>query len=760
MNYSLLFRICWSFFSVLVLSSFAIAQIGWQAQTNGVPAGKNLYALKAITTSEVWICGADGVILKTTNGGDEWVSANPPVGGVPVTEQLAVLEIFNSQRVWVGSTSGKIYFTTNAGASWTRQFDSASVAGAIATIKRTFLNRAIAIADAPSPSSLLAVLASTNAGSTWTNINTNLIGGIVPRGGADFQDANRSWVWSSTFGLRHSTDGGVTWTARTIPGLNDASDITFVNATEGYITTSTFIWRTIDGGASWAATVAPTSAAMNAAGFAIGSPYRFAAGTQGTILVSTDTGMTWQGQQNKATQTLNAISFASATTGWVVGNQGTVLKTGSAGVLPGASAWQTQTHATPSGFSFRYVKSFSSSDCSILGNNAASSVLVARTTNNDSSWTYNLFDLGFPTANIMSYDFASSAIACVGTSTGTILRTTNSGVSWSAVFQLPSTVLNIRYLRFFNLSEGVAVGDAANAGAPLAVLGTTDGGTTWNSQSTAFSGARTVSDAVGFFSRSVGLLVTLPTDVYQYTTNGGQTWTQYPEHPRVTYFHFVDPQVVFGIGIEAPLTVNGIYRSTNAGMSWTLKTTSGVQAPFNNFSIAGARVWSLHGVPDPFTGYGRMKYSTDLGETWSLQPLATSEALVGVSFASQTDGWAIAARTILHTTTGGVTSVGSPLTLDRPATFRLEQNYPNPFNPTTEIRFQISEVRGQKSAVSHVTLKVYDVLGREVATLVNEQKQPSSYSVTWDAHGVSSGVYFYTLRAGEFFNTRKMLLTK
>ena len=88
MNYSVLFRIRWSCFFVLVSSSFAIAQIGWQAQTNGVPAGQNLYALKAINTSEVWICGADGVILRTFNGGATWSSANPLTGGIPLTEQL------------------------------------------------------------------------------------------------------------------------------------------------------------------------------------------------------------------------------------------------------------------------------------------------------------------------------------------------------------------------------------------------------------------------------------------------------------------------------------------------------------------------------------------------------------------------------------------------------------------------------------------------------------------------------------------------
>jgi hypothetical protein len=88
-------------------------------------------------------------------------------------------------------------------------------------------------------------------------------------------------------------------------------------------------------------------------------------------------------------------------------------------------------------------------------------------------------------------------------------------------------------------------------------------------------------------------------------------------------------------------------------------------------------------------------------------------------------------------------------------TFSLDQNYPNPFNPSTTIRYQIS-----KSSI--VTLKIYDVLGREVTTLVNEKQQAGKYSVQLSAtgHRLSSGVYFYQLKAGSFISTKKMILLK
>ena len=95
-----------------------------------------------------------------------------------------------------------------------------------------------------------------------------------------------------------------------------------------------------------------------------------------------------------------------------------------------------------------------------------------------------------------------------------------------------------------------------------------------------------------------------------------------------------------------------------------------------------------------------------------------------------------------------------------PTTATLSQNFPNPFNPTTEIRYQIPEIRSQRSEVSHVTLKVFDVLGREVATLVNERLQPGSYETTFDGGGLASGVYFYRLSAGSFVETKKFLLLR
>ncbi len=91
-----------------------------------------------------------------------------------------------------------------------------------------------------------------------------------------------------------------------------------------------------------------------------------------------------------------------------------------------------------------------------------------------------------------------------------------------------------------------------------------------------------------------------------------------------------------------------------------------------------------------------------------------------------------------------------------PSEFKLEQNYPNPFNPSTKIKFTIPSVIASEVKQSHpVTLKVYNVLGNEIATLVDEFKPTGTYEIEFDASSLSSGIYFYKLNAGEYSETKK-----
>ncbi len=157
------------------------------------------------------------------------------------------------------------------------------------------------------------------------------------------------------------------------------------------------------------------------------------------------------------------------------------------------------------------------------------------------------------------------------------------------------------------------------------------------------------------------------------------------------------------------------------------------------------------------TTYSNGLYMTsDLGQAW--HPVDDS-ALAGTPvnavasnaeylFAgTQTGAWRVPISDVITAVNAG----GPQL----PSEYLLDQNYPNPFNPTTAIGYQLSSAAG-----GHVTLKVYNVLGQEVATLVSGVKRPGNYTVNFDGSRLSSGVYFYSLRVDGFSKTMKMMLLK
>jgi hypothetical protein len=125
--------------------------------------------------------------------------------------------------------------------------------------------------------------------------------------------------------------------------------------------------------------------------------------------------------------------------------------------------------------------------------------------------------------------------------------------------------------------------------------------------------------------------------------------------------------------------------------------------------------------------------------------------------ANTTYYWRVARRYTGQSTFGGwfhtATSTGIVTTGETPKTFKLEQNYPNPFNPATSIKFAIPKQE-------FVTLKIYDITGKEVKTLVNEAKSAGNYLLDFNGSDMTSGTYFYKLQAGEFMEVKKMILIK
>jgi hypothetical protein len=146
--------------------------------------------------------------------------------------------------------------------------------------------------------------------------------------------------------------------------------------------------------------------------------------------------------------------------------------------------------------------------------------------------------------------------------------------------------------------------------------------------------------------------------------------------------------------------------------------------------------------------------TSDGGNTWLKQSNPSTSSLRSVWFTDANNGTAVGDYgTLLRTTNGGVTFIGKDNNITNPKEFILSQNYPNPFNPNTTINYSLPKQ-------SNVKIKVYNILGKEILTLVNENKPQGNYSVEFNANNLSSGVYFYILSTGQFTQVKKMILIK
>ena len=178
---------------------------------------------------------------------------------------------------------------------------------------------------------------------------------------------------------------------------------------------------------------------------------------------------------------------------------------------------------------------------------------------------------------------------------------------------------------------------------------------------------------------------------------------------------------------------------------------------------------NLTSVGDAFTNLGGMQiaYNNLLTEFCGLFALLNGGGLVGVGFAISNvpaQRYNVTGNSVNPTEEEIIAGASCvPLavkeTFGTPNSFELSQNYPNPFNPTTTISYSIPDVASDFS-LSNVQLKIYDVLGKEVATLVNKQQNPGNYEVKFDASRLTSGIYFYQLKTGSFIQTKKMILMK
>lgn len=381
---------------------------------------------------------------------------------------------------------------------------------------------------------------------------------------------------------------------------------------------------------------------------------------------------------------------------------------------------------------------------------------------------------------------ALNAISFPGTragwiaATSALLRSTNGGSTWTSLPNAPKTTLT-----------ALAALDSLTCWAtgPSIIYKTTDGGTSWSSLSvTVPSGGRL--NGITMVSPQSGWAVASGGVIYK-TTDGGNRWVLVPAGVTVQLnaVSFLDPArgwIVGGAGT--------FLQTSDSGLTWSQRpipdTTTLLSVAFVD-SVTGVSVGRL----------GRIFKTTNGGSTWSLRPVNTRAHLNAVRFLGRDSGWAVGeSGTILRTTDSGATWTGTisgtmvslrgiaaldgrtqfvagatgvvlrsiwptPTGLDRepigmPIQTELAQNYPNPFNPGTTIRYTIAQGLGQGGGARNVELVVYDLLGRQVAVLVNAMQAPGEYDVRFDGSRYASGMYVYRLSVAGTAHARRMLLLR
>jgi photosystem II stability/assembly factor-like uncharacterized protein len=384
-----------------------------------------------------------------------------------------------------------------------------------------------------------------------------------------------------------------------------------------------------------------------------------------------------------------------------------------------------------------------------------------RTLDGGTNWTVSTITgaTGLNGSSIFAIDVNTAFAAMTDPSNATsggVFKTTDGGLTWTKqITAFPGSGGHPADIHFFDADNGVVIGNPHNAN--WEIYTTTNGGVQWNLVSSVpamngeFTGDSHYSSAGNniWFGTVGGSANNFA--IYR-STNRGTTWQRFPQPANITLcVAFKDS--LNGLASNPFENGNKISRTTDGGVTWT--PIQNVPTAHSTSLIAYAKgsvgsyvITSHRNIGYPVATIPGSSYSNDDGSTWNfVNNLPHNRA----EFSSWNIGWSGGVNDSVYKWIGLPTDVKkNPVTVNN---FSLSQNYPNPFNPSTTINFSVP-------SSEFVTLKIYDVLGNEVATLLNEEKPAGTYQVSFNASGLSSGVYFYTLTSGNFMATKKLILLR
>lgn len=389
-----------------------------------------------------------------------------------------------------------------------------------------------------------------------------------------------------------------------------------------------------------------------------------------------------------------------------------------------------------------------------------SGIVAYRSIDGGASFTYNQTLIPGRAAQIDAFD---ENIALVSTAEGDIYRTTDGGATFTEVYSYDDGAW-FNSVRVLNENVAIANGDGAVNG-EMHFVRTEDKGATWTEiEGIDFLGAAYGYYTFGLGACNVGESVWTPATTVDYDSSfifrsydAGATWEGFKipkdviaSYPRTAGFLDDDN------GLISDRRGN-VVKSTNGGETWTAtnKPDTSSSCWVNGIvHIPGTEI--LVGMDDI-----GVFYTTNLGATWgeiSTPAETDADYIVSGMFLNQDFGYVFTDNGLVLRFEDQVTAISDPEFTNVPKTYRLSQNYPNPFNPETKISFTIPKA-------GDVTIKIYDIQGREVTTLVNASMNAGTHEVVWNgtnASGarVASGMYVYTMKSEGTILSKKMVLMK
>ena len=725
-------------FSIALQITFSLPTSAQWVQTNG-PFGGTVTAMT--TMPDTLTGGVD--IFAATHGGGVYLSTDNGAQWQPIYADLQNAAVWRVIRFLKGVGASTLYAETNSGLYCTKDRGNTwkSVGG-------LFENHDIGLAaiyiDTAQDTVLLAgisasLFVSTDAGINWVSSTTpppsGIIGTVVVRPAVKDSGIIRLIAGTAYSGIYISTDNGMTWTPSTLKG-----DIVSVGASDSVIYAGVYadhIYRSTDEGKSWTACCNGLPPATDIRAFAFvpnaSGGSSVIARSESEIFLSSDNGDNWHTIKHN----LWAGLFWSLTTAQLNADTSAIFVGTESGVFRSTNAGLTW-DVVNQGLSACIVTALGVTRTSILAGTYGNGIFRSSDqgstwipVNNglDSAFIESLQTYGGLTVNSIA-SFGNTLLA--GTLAG-IFRSTDEGATWTDV--------NNDWTRQQIWSFAKSDSTIFAGGSVFLAFRSTDDGITWNCGETSFS-----SGAVMALTYENGKLFAAANEGGAFrSTDNGTSWTKVYSPGQSDYAYsltYASPYILLGTGTQ------GLLRSSDDGESWQ-RCGSGLPADCDiyDFAVTGS---------DVFAGTsGGVFLSTDFGLHWSnvsSQELNTeiiSIAILGSDLVAGTEGAGVIWKRPLSEMIAFSNVSDRLLAFD----FKLEQNYPNPFNPTTNIKYSILKE-------SFVTIKVYDILGKEITTLVNERKSAGNYSINFDGSNLPSGIYFYRMQAGSFVSTKKFVLLK